>query len=174
MAGYWRLGMMKMVFYRCQAIHISCRLQTAKNIAVWPYLMIIPTVAFKSGLMLKILVKDLKWKWHYTEDYSQSKVPKESHHRVHHLCCSWCWLLARCLPLRQGVTPDIFPSSSMIHQSDFSGVFGSKHPPVPVHCDKMIITADWTDKLLLLWWYCQSGSELRASCKTCAMCGHRV
>merc|ERR1712099_44490 len=38
MAGSWRLGMMKMVFYRCQAIHISCPLQIAKNIAIWPHL----------------------------------------------------------------------------------------------------------------------------------------
>ena len=30
MAGSGRLGIMKMVFYRCQAIHISCQLQIAK------------------------------------------------------------------------------------------------------------------------------------------------
>ena len=30
--------MMKMVFYRCQAMHISCPLQIAKNIAIWPHL----------------------------------------------------------------------------------------------------------------------------------------
>ena len=30
--------MMRMVFYRCQAIHISCPLQIAKNIAIWPHL----------------------------------------------------------------------------------------------------------------------------------------
>ena len=39
MAGSGRLGMINMVFYRCQAIHISCRLQIAKNVAIWPPLL---------------------------------------------------------------------------------------------------------------------------------------
>ena len=36
LAGYWRLGMMKIVFCRYQAIHISCPLQTAKILPSGP------------------------------------------------------------------------------------------------------------------------------------------
>ena len=35
--------MMKMVFYRCQAIDISCPIQTVAIIAIWPHLMYMET-----------------------------------------------------------------------------------------------------------------------------------
>ena len=51
----WRLGMMKMVFYRCQAIHISCPLQIAEIIAIWPHLVNSPYAYDKNYFKEEIL-----------------------------------------------------------------------------------------------------------------------
>ena len=49
---------MKMVFYRCQAMHISCPLQIAKNIAIWPHLICIDRY---SDSMAGPRSGDIKW-----------------------------------------------------------------------------------------------------------------
>ena len=39
---------MKIVFYRCQAIYISCRTSNSRNIAIWPHV-IVTSQVFKHG-----------------------------------------------------------------------------------------------------------------------------
>ena len=68
---------MKMVFYRCQAIHISCRLQIAKNIAIWPPLacMLLHWALLRAMYCSPNIVKHRQHVWYLV------------------LSCSWSWFL---------------------------------------------------------------------------------